>query len=773
MEALEERCTPTTVTNLNDSGAGSLRDEIANTAAGGTVTFASGLSGTISLTSAELLINKNLTITGPGANLLTITGNDARRIFSLAGAGTLNVTITGLTLTNGRVTSNGGGAIDVGNESLTLDGMIIRDCTAAAGSNGGGIRVAQSINASLTVLNSTIMNNRSEGLGGGIRVANQANFTIRNSTVSGNSSFGNGGGINTYAASSDIDNCTISNNTANLDDSMGGTGGGVFIGGSSNHRIVSTLVAGNFVIASGVTSANDEEGGPLALSNTLIGFTTTPSALAQNGVNGNQIGGGANPIIDAMLGPLQDNGGPTPTHALLAGSPALNRGSNPDSLAFDQRGAPFVRDYGGMDIGAYEVQPFATTTTLVSGQNPSEFGQSVTFTATVAAPTSGVNVLTGTVNFLDGTTLLGSATVAAGVATITISTLTAGTHSITAVYVGNTDFLSSTSSGVSQVVNAAPPPVITRIYAVGADAGGGPQVNVYNASTGALITSFFAYAQAFTGGVRVAVGDVTGDGIQDVITGAGPGGGPQVRVFDGANGFQPVAGVLGSFFGLTPSSFTGGVFVAVADLDGDNRADIIVGADAGGGPQVNVFSGATGGLLKAFNALAPGFQGGVRVGVGDTDGDGRADIITGAGPGALPQVTVYRFSDLAVLQSFYALPQAFSGGVYVAGDATGRIIIGAGPGGLAQVSVFEGRTAGLLSSFLAYPPLPANNIGTGTARGGVRVGSTFVNNQAQILTGPGPGVPAPIEIFDGTSVALLDSFFAFGNTFAGGAFVGG
>lgn len=95
-----------------------------------------------------------------------------------------------------------------------------------------------------------------------------------------------------------------------------------------------------------------------------------------------------------------------------------------------------------------------------------------------------------------------------------------------------------------------------RYFAVGADAGGGPAVNVYDASTGVLKTSFFAFAPSFRGGVRVAVGDVNGDGTDDIITAAGPGGGPQVTVYDG-NTFQPIL----SFFGLAPT-FTGGVYVA-------------------------------------------------------------------------------------------------------------------------------------------------------------------------------------------------------------------
>jgi len=314
------------------------------------------------------------------------------------------------------------------------------------------------------------------------------------------------------------------------------------------------------------------------------------------------------------------------------------------------------------------------------------------------------------------------------------------------------------------------PPKGSPIFVVGADAGGLPEVKVFDATTGALKFHFLAYDAGFRGGVRVAVGDVNGDGTDDIITGAGPGGGPQVRVFDGLTG-QPLAGTLGSFFGISPSSFSGGVFVAAGDVDGDGRADIIVGADAGGGPQVNVFSGRTGAVLHTFNALPATFSGGVRVGAGDTDGDGRADIIIGAGPGALPQVTVFRGTDLATLQSFWAFPLSFAGGVYVAGDDLGNIVVGAGPGGLPQVSVFDGRTAAALRSFFAYEVLPVEPVAVGQP--GVRVGAATVNAQGRLLAAPGPGSLSQIRVFDDATLSLLDSFFAFGDTFLGGAFVAG
>jgi streptogramin lyase len=243
-----------------------------------------------------------------------------------------------------------------------------------------------------------------------------------------------------------------------------------------------------------------------------------------------------------------------------------------------------------------------------------------------------------------------------------------------------------------------------NLLLTGAGAGGGPHVRVFDTADSIELFSFFAFAPAFTGGVRVAVGDVNGDGVPDIITGAGPGGGPHVVVFSGVD-----LSVIRSFFAYNPS-FTGGVFVAAGDVNGDGFVDIIAGTDAGGGSIVRVFSGATGAeLFPPFFAYDPAFLGGVHLAAGDVDGDGRADIITGAGPGGGPHVKVFSGANLALLYSFLAYPAAFTGGVRVgAGDVNGDgradIVTGAGPGGGPHVQVFSGANLALLQSFFAYPP---------------------------------------------------------------------
>ena len=197
---------------------------------------------------------------------------------------------------------------------------------------------------------------------------------------------------------------------------------------------------------------------------------------------------------------------------------------------------------------------------------------------------------------------------------------------------------------------------------VAPDTGMPPIVRVFDGNTGNTLRSFFAYSATFTGGVRVAAGDVNGDGMADIITGAGPGGGPHVKVFNGAD-----SSVLKSFFADSPN-FNGGVYVAAGDVNGDGKADIITGAGPGGGPHVSVFDGGSNQLLRSFFAFSPGFNGGVRVGAGDVNGDGKADIITGAGPGGGPHVNVFNSQNLNLLHSFFASEPDFQGGIFVAGN---------------------------------------------------------------------------------------------------------
>jgi uncharacterized protein YkwD len=305
---------------------------------------------------------------------------------------------------------------------------------------------------------------------------------------------------------------------------------------------------------------------------------------------------------------------------------------------------------------------------------------------------------------------------------------------------------------------------VEKVVVAGADAGMTPTVVVYNAATGARIRSFDAYDSGFRGGVRVATGDVNGDGFDDIITGAGAGGGPHVKVFDGKTG-----SVLTSFFAYG-AGFAGGVFVAAGDVNGDGHADIITGAGAGGGPHVRVISGANGQELASYFAYPAGFLGGVNVAAGDVNGDGKADVITGAGAGGGPLVRVFNAATSTPLFSFYAYATTFAGGVTVAagdvnGDGRADIITGAGAGGGPHVQVFSGADRTVLRSFFAYP---AN------FTGGVRVAARDQDGdgRADILVGGGAGAANPVRAYSGVTLFQIRSYSAFDPSFLGGCYIG-
>jgi len=291
-----------------------------------------------------------------------------------------------------------------------------------------------------------------------------------------------------------------------------------------------------------------------------------------------------------------------------------------------------------------------------------------------------------------------------------------------------------------------------------------------NGAAGNDTISFMAYPSSFMGGVRVAVGDVNGDGVLDIITAPGAGSTQHVKVFDGRRLGQ--RGSLLMSFNAFPGFFRGGVYVAAGDVTGDGRADIIVAPDAGAPPLVRVFDANTGNVLKSFFAYQPTFTGGVRVAAGDVNGDGHADIITGAGPGATGgNVKVFSGLDGQLLNSFFAFP-GFSGGVFVAAgdvnnDTHDDIIVGAGPGVAGgHVKVFDSLTIQPLLSFFAFDP---------NFTGGVRVAAGDVNgdNLADIITGAGPGAGPHVKVFRSLDLFVLHSFFAYEASFQGGVFVGG
>ncbi len=388
--------------------------------------------------------------------------------------------------------------------------------------------------------------------------------------------------------------------------------------------------------------------------------------------------------------------------------------------------------------------------------------------ATVTGNAPGSNTPSGVVIFFDSSTALGMVALSNGTAAFSTPSLGSGTHSITAVYngfmLGNYSFTMSVSAAASEVVSAVPPPSpLPSTIIVGADAGTSPQISLFN-SDGTVKLRLFAFGQSFTGGVRVAQADVNGDGLFDIIAGAGPGANAEVKVFDGKT-----EAVLQDFLAWPAGTFTGGVFVEAGNFNG--TPEIIVGAGSGANAEVKIFNAMTAKLLHDFFAWPAGtFSGGVRVAVGDINRDGTPDIICGAGPGAMPEIKVFDGKSLALIRDFLAFRSPFAGGVYVsAGDVNGDgrtdIICGAGQGGGPEVTVFDGNNGASLAAFFAFPS---------SFTGGVRVGySSNFESRPGILTVAGPGGGPELNVIDGLSQQSLDAFFAFAPAFGGGVYVGG
>jgi len=354
-----------TVTNLNDSGAGSLRAAItsANGAAGAdTVDFQAGLTGTITLTTGEIAITDDVTITGPGAASMTITKSGAAGRLLDINVGTPTVTISGLTFQGGDPAGSGG-AIAIRGGTLTVQSSVFTNNQTTGTFAGGG--ALYSYHGTVNIQNSVFSGNT--GAGGGALYSNYGGgpVSIQNSTFSGNTARRAGGALYATAGNVTIQGSTFSGNSA------GRAGGALY-------------VRDNLVVQNSTFSGNSAtgEGGAIILYNDTLNLASTIIAnnTDKNGANeifdlGSSTVNATNSLIQVtsgftfgtntanitgqnpLLGPLANNGGPTQTHALLSGSPAIDTGSNPLALSFDQRGAGFPRTVGAQtDIGAFEVQ---------------------------------------------------------------------------------------------------------------------------------------------------------------------------------------------------------------------------------------------------------------------------------------------------------------------------------------------------------------------------------------------------------------------------------
>ncbi len=354
-------------------------------------------------------------------------------------------------------------------------------------------------------------------------------------------------------------------------------------------------------------------------------------------------------------------------NATLTLSAGLSVGSGSSSIVANFSGDSQFSGSSSTTV-TLAVRAVPTRTQVVATPVRATFGNAVTLTASVAfAPgtspqTAGVNpaILNGTMNFFNGMVMLGSAPIVNGTATLTTSALPVGVNTVSAVFVPASGDLTASNGTASVQIDAVARP-IREVFAVGSGFWGGQSVvNVYDAD-GTQIQQFVPYGASYTCGVVVATADVTGDGVEDIIVGTAFGGGPHVKIFDGVT-----FAVLSEFFAYDPN-FRGGITLAAGDLNGDGIAEIATGSGPGGGPQINVYSYANGSVttLSSFFAYDPNLRGGASVAIGS------GLLVTGAGFGGGPQVRVFQGLALTEVGSFFAFDSTTRVGVNVAISESG------------------------------------------------------------------------------------------------------
>ena len=394
------------VTHCADDGVGSLRSVIENAADGDIIDLSALTCATITLETGAIVVPfDNLTLNGPGPDALAIDGNHLDRVFIHPHGGVL--TVHAMTIQHGRDRATGfhvaGGGCIASAGYLTLDNAIVRNCYAGGEGAYGGALYAYSLTManstlsgnvgygvhedagtaafggaafvySMQLTESTVSGNRAEhrfhagrtsyDIGGGVITV--LGGSIVSSTIDSNTSYGRGGGIAAFNPMT-ISNSTFSGNVAQTE-----IGGALFLRWPATLQANNSTFTANHAQAGGgglwIATSMSELQSSLVFGNSAgagnFADLQCPSALVISGTN-NLVGIASPTVIlpadtltaNPLLGPLANNGGPTRTHALGTGSPAVDAGNDMANLAFDQRGPAYPRVVGAAaDIGAFEQQ---------------------------------------------------------------------------------------------------------------------------------------------------------------------------------------------------------------------------------------------------------------------------------------------------------------------------------------------------------------------------------------------------------------------------------
>jgi hypothetical protein len=769
LEILEDRTVPSTltVTNLLDSGAGSLRDQIAAAASGDTIAFDSSLNGTINLTSGELGLTGNLTIQGPGAATVTVNGGNAQRVFHVEPGA--NVTISGLTIANGHATDNGGGIETEG--SLTLLNSTLAN--NSSGSAGGGLYfvVSNTGSASLTVSGSTFMNN-SAGAGGGLfsRVDNgsgQVSLSITNTNFSGNTAREFGGGLDSMATLSGtagvsltVSGGTFSGNSATLQG-----------GGAIASTLSTTDISQGTVTLTGSLVQNNRAGNGAGVSSdvtssgTSQAMVTFSDTLESNAAS--QLGGGLFSLLTS-----NDNGRATLAYS---GSTAARVDNNT------------ARDGGGVYSQVTTNGAGSAAATFTNNQNSFNI-----------ASESGGGVYSLVNNAGSGTA---SATVGFGNIFANEAVSTQGGGIFSSVNVTGSGSANMTVNNLSLTDNMA------------GSNGGGLFASVTNAGSGSLFASasttvtssflsdntagngggggaFLTVSAQDTGAASATVSAVTASG--NTTTGSGGG----IAATVSSSGLGPASVTIGSTTsrGNSAGFFGGGVFarltggdagavaltVNTSTLSGNNASQgggLFASVNTNGpSPRASAATTLNGSTISGnragsgaglfFDLASSGLGGAAQAAVNTSTIDGNSATGDGGGVSVREQDTAATATTLTLTNStVYANRGANGGGVAnaspsLAGSASGVTL-------LTDTVAFNNATSSGGGLDTSGGPLTVRSsiVAANTAGSGADAAGTFLSGGHNVVgqtTGSSGWVATDLT---GTAASPLDARFgAFGNT---------
>jgi hypothetical protein len=450
----------------------------------------------------------------------------------------------------------------------------------------------------------------------------------------------------------------------------------------------------------------------------------------------------------------------------------------------------------GWQITSGPVQPpraGSTTVVTTSPVSPTAF---TTYTLSAQVSRTGQGIPTGSVTFRVGGLTVGTTSVDAnGKATITTQGMGAGSYTVTASYLGDTATQPSVGNGTVVIAPAptgTPPLAPDKITSLSGADGGYSQLFRFTTQGGLTIAS--PAFQPFgwqSSSVRSATGDFNGDGVPDTVYVTGVGGGSFIRAIDGRDASN-MAPMIEAF----ESSFTGGLYVAAGDVDGDGQDDIVVSPDQGGGGRVTIYKIVNGALQQFANFFGiddPDFRGGARVAVGDVNGDGQDDVIVGAGFGGGPRVAIFDGQSVSkngdnpsrLVSDFFAFGGAdiknLRNGIFISagdinGDGKADLVFGGGPGGGPRVTVVSGLSILQNPEFTIQTPISNFFAFDSEDRGGVRpqVKDVDGDGKKDLVVGSGEGNKARVRIYRGSNLVtpILDVEVFNGANLSNGVYVG-